>query len=185
MHTPVVNVFLTGAELWIDDLELWPGYELMFAILYVIDQVAKIVANGGSLVAYWRGSESSFHRFDLIVTTTSLIAELAVRLPNSFDNRLVVRLLQLLRVARLLRLLRAAPVFRTFATTYVALLPQMLPVVAFLFAVMLQFGLIGIEIFGGLPISSFDNTSYAAANYFSLNFNDGAATISVLFGKQS
>ena len=86
-----------------------------------------------------------------------------------------------MRVARLLRLMRAVPVFRTFATTYVSLMPRILPVVGFLVAVMLQFGFIGIELFGGLPVEAFAGTSYAGANYFSLNFNDGAATTSILF----
>ena len=82
----VVNILLTALELWIDELSLWPYYELIFVILYMLDQIAKIIAKG-SFMAYWRGSDSSFHRFDLVICSASLIAEIMVRLPNNFDNR--------------------------------------------------------------------------------------------------
>lgn len=57
----MINISLTAAELWIDSLTLWQGYELLFVCLYVSDQVLKMFAYG-SVWAYWNAPVSGVVR---------------------------------------------------------------------------------------------------------------------------
>jgi hypothetical protein len=173
----VLNTVLLAAQQF-TDVALWSGYELVFALIYGVDQLLKIVAFG-SLFAYWRSS--GLNRFDLGVTVISIVSEIIVIVPNSYNEPIAVRLVEVLRALRFLRLFHIVPTFRAFTDTYTALATRMMPVTACLLLMMLEFALIGVNLFGGMSADRFDGSAYAKADFFALNFNDIVSGSALLF----
>jgi hypothetical protein len=96
----------------------------------------------------------------------------------------VTRSVLQIRLLRVIRLFFGFRPFQIIASTFIQLLPSAIPLLGTLWVLMYTYALVGVELFGGRVYRgepSLANTAYGRNDYYSLNFNDMAGSIVVLW----
>eukprot|EP01062_Namystynia_karyoxenos_P039177 TRINITY_DN28492_c0_g1_i1.p1 TRINITY_DN28492_c0_g1~~TRINITY_DN28492_c0_g1_i1.p1 ORF type:complete len:1154 (+),score=369.42 TRINITY_DN28492_c0_g1_i1:80-3463(+) len=183
--------FLVGEVETDDDIDQqrhgWQGaLDFTFSILYVVEMLLKIAVDGWNY--YWGQLRNMF---DGTVTLLALGSTIYILLPNGYDNTDVLRWFIMARLGRVVRLVGHVPQFAVIFGTLVLILPDVRKVLTMLFCIMYFFTCLGCDLFGGLlnkdPDSEYyqrlvnANTTYAANQWYPLNFNDIGSGMVMLF----
>jgi two pore calcium channel protein len=161
----------------------WQYVEFALGWLYVVEMVLKVVVYGFN--NYWRSAQN---RFDFVITVTIVVAEtLTYTLPNKinfFANEEWIRYLLIARLLRLTRLLVLMERYQVMVSTFLKLIPSLMPYLGITFCIMCFFCTLGVQAFGGiiydgnprLPGSAIEENDYMVKN-----FNDFPSGMVVLF----
>jgi two pore calcium channel protein len=154
--------------------KFWQMIEFGFGWLYVLEMVLKVYAYG--FMNYWRDGQN---RFDFVITLVIVIGETVTFVtPDEvtfLSNGEWIRYLLLARMFRILRLLMHVKRYRAFISTFLTLIPSLMPYLGIIFCVMCFYCSIGVQIFGGLVNAGNPDvykTDLADSDYLLFNFND-------------
>ncbi|CAI9782265.1 unnamed protein product [Fraxinus pennsylvanica] len=154
--------------------EAWQKVEFVFGWLYVLEMALKIYAYG--FENYWRDGQN---RFDFIVTWVIVIGETTTFMsPHGLtflSNGEWIRYLLIARMLRLIRLLMRVESYRAFVTTFLALIPSLMPYLGIIFSVLCIYCSIGVQVFGGIVNAgnpNLEGTDLSDDDYLLFNFND-------------
>ncbi|CAI9279992.1 unnamed protein product [Lactuca saligna] len=154
--------------------KFWQKVEFVFGWIYVVEMGLKVYTYG--FKNYWKDGEN---RFDFISTWVIVIGEtVTLASPKELifiSNGNWVRYLLIARMLRLIRLLMHVERYRAFVTTFLTLIPSLMPYLGTLFSVMCIYCTIGIQIFGGIVNAGnpdLPSTDLANNDYLLFNFND-------------
>lgn len=123
------------AELWLNrfcDVSIW---------IFVVEIVVKIVANGRQ---FFRGDESGWNIFDLIVTVISSLSFF-----TGIEGLVGARAIRILRELRLLRVVSGSTNMKRIFHALIYALPQISWTSLFFVLLYYIYGIIGVEMFGG------------------------------------
>jgi two pore calcium channel protein len=161
----------------------WQYIEFALGWLYVVEMLLKVVVYG--FHNYWRSAQN---RFDFIITVTVVIAEtLTNTLPskiNLFENEEWIRYLLIARLLRLTRLLVLMERYQVMVTTFLKLIPSLMPYLGITFCLMCFFCTLGVQLFGGIIHDGnprLPGSAIAENDYYVKNFNDFPSGMVVLF----
>lgn len=151
--------------------------ELLFASLYVVELAAKLIVWGWN--EYWSFSKN---RLDFVVV---LVSTLLMIWTTAFqeDSR-VVRYFLCMRLLRVIRLLSSVGRFQAILTTVLSLVPQFSTLFGMLWVLFYFYAALGMQFFGGKIYQGAPklvNTTFAANEYWSNNFNDFSSSFITLF----
>ena len=152
--------------------------EGMFGLLYLTEMLLKW--GGHSFFKYWR---DPLNCYDGIITLLSTGVEIALVVPNSFDQLIWLKWLIVMRVLRLTRLLIKVRLFKVIISTFFELLPSLFPLLCAFGCIVSVYATYGVQQFGGLSYvgnPALEGTSYAEANYYDLNLNDFPSALVML-----
>lgn len=149
--------------------------ETTFTVIYVLEAVSKIAANG-----WKRYYDSARNVFDFWITVMAIASSAIVYYPNEFSDSRLIRMILAARVLRLIRLLSALRPFQLIGRISAVILPSASSVLAVLFLSMYLFAALGMQLYGGMitrdpenPLSHLQlNSLYAESRYWANNFND-------------
>eukprot|EP00928_Gymnodinium_smaydae_P045224 TRINITY_DN30166_c1_g3_i1.p1 TRINITY_DN30166_c1_g3~~TRINITY_DN30166_c1_g3_i1.p1 ORF type:complete len:760 (+),score=148.72 TRINITY_DN30166_c1_g3_i1:94-2373(+) len=150
--------------------------QLAITLVFILEAIVKLATQGFQV--YW---SSLKNKFDLVVTSATVAAVLAVYMPNGFNDKKFIRYVCMLRVARVATLLLRWRSYELLANTLVRMAPQAISMVKVLLYVMYIFSLVGVQLFGGVintdPESPYseavaDSDFNNSSGYFANNFND-------------
>ncbi|XP_052178154.1 two pore calcium channel protein 1A isoform X2 [Diospyros lotus] len=154
--------------------EFWQKVEFVFGWVYVVEMALKVYVYG--FENYWRDGQN---RFDFIITLVIVIGETATFLsPNGLtflSNGEWIRYLLLARLLRLIRLLMHVQRYRAFLSTFLTLIPSLMPYLGIIFCVLCIYCSLGLQIFGGIVNAgnpNLEGTDLAEDDYLLFNFND-------------
>lgn len=158
--------------------------QLFFTTAFVLEMVTKILVMGW--VDY---SVSKENMFDFLVTISSLTVTVMVYGFTFFNNVLVIRLVNSVRVLRLTRLLSSFPQFKVIGLTFFDIATPASRLLKFLIVIIYFFSAIGLSCFGGFvtrdPSNPFsyrlEGSDFAEGRYWPNNFNDMMSGVVVLF----
>mmetsp|Transcript_26804 Transcript_26804/g.68908 ORF Transcript_26804/g.68908 Transcript_26804/m.68908 type:complete len:856 (-) Transcript_26804:278-2845(-) len=164
------------------DSKAWFPAELVFIVLFLIEQILKIIAFG--LRRYWKDNWNKFDGFIVLVSTIAFIYFNAGMVETG--NTPTVRLALLFRVFRLFRLLSNMERYQVIFSTLGQLVPHFFTFLCVQLVVMYIFATLGVQLFGGLVYAGNPNltaTNYVAGpdGYLPNNFNDFAGALVTLF----
>ncbi|CAK7324001.1 unnamed protein product [Dovyalis caffra] len=129
--------------------KVWQDLEFVFGWIYVVEMALKIYAYG--FENYWREGQN---RFDFVITLVIVIGEtVTFASPHGLtflSNGEWIRYLLIARMLRLIRILMYVQSYRAFVTTFLTLIPSLMPYLGTIFCVMCIYCSLGIQIFGGL-----------------------------------
>lgn len=154
--------------------KVWQVVEFVFGWIYVVEMVLKIFSTGFG--NYWQEGQN---RFDFVVTWIIVIGETATFISpfglTIFSNGEWIRYLLIARLLRLIRLLMHVKRYRAFVSTFITLIPSLMPYLGTIFCVMCLYCSLGVQIFGGIVNEG--NPKLAASalsdnDYLLFNFND-------------
>jgi two pore calcium channel protein len=154
------------------------GIEGAFGMLYLVEMLAKW--GGHSFVKYWR---DPLNAYDGIITILSTGVEIALVVPNGFDQGVWLKWLIVMRVLRLTRLLIKVRLYKVIISTFFELLPSLFPLLCAFGCIVSVFATYGVQQFGGLSYRGnprLEGTSYAEAEYYDLNLNDFPSALVML-----
>jgi len=161
----------------------WQYIEFALGWLYVVEMLLKVVVYG--FHNYWRSSQN---RFDFVITVTVVVAETLnntlLNKINVFQNEEWIRYLLIARLLRLTRLLVLVERYQVMVTTFLKLIPSLMPYLGITFCLMCFFCTLGIQLFGGIIYDGnprLPGSAIAENDYFVKNFNDFPSGMVVLF----
>jgi hypothetical protein len=143
-----VDICLSVA--YIDDARLVSIFDIIDGVItgcFLIEVVMRMTALG--VRAFFR---DGWLIFDLLVVIVSLVFPIANALDEFVgvgSQSLVLRVFRLGRLIKAMRLIGVSMHFRVITMTYVYLWPMMWRLFALLSAVMVAYGIVGMELFGG------------------------------------
>lgn len=152
--------------------------EGVFGILYLVEMLLKW--GGHSFIKYWR---DPLNCYDGIITILSTGVEVALMVPNGFDQAIWLRWLIVMRVLRLTRLLIKVRLYKVIISTFFELLPSLFPLLCAFGCIVSVFATYGVQQFGGLSYPTnprLEGTTYLASGYTELNFNDFPSALVLL-----
>ena len=152
--------------------------EGVFGFLYLTEMLLKW--GGHSFFKYWR---DPLNCYDGIITLLSTGVEIALIVPNQFDQLIWLKWLIVMRVLRLTRLLIKVRLFKVIISTFFELLPSLFPLLCAFGCIVSVYATYGVQQFGGLSYRGnplLEGTSYASAEYYDLNLNDFPSAIVML-----
>lgn len=163
--------------------ETWQDIEFVFGWLYVVEMILKIYAFG--FYTYWAGG---LNKFDFCITWVIVIGEtLTFALPNTvpiISNEEWIRYLLIARLLRLIRLLLHVKRYRVIISTFLKLIPRLMPYLAMIFCLMCLYCSLGVQLFGGL-VNDYneilETTDMYENDYLVHNFNDYPTGMVTLF----
>jgi two pore calcium channel protein len=162
---------------------VWQDVEFALGWLYVVEMLLKVAVYG--FQNYWRSLQN---RFDFIITVTVVVAEtLTYTLPNKinlFQNEEWIRYLLIARLLRLTRLLVLMERYQVMVTTFLKLIPSLMPYLGITFCLMCFFCSLGVQLFGGVVNNGnprLPGSTIAENDYYTKNFNDFPSGMVVLF----
>jgi len=132
----------------------------------------------------WREYTRSLKNWlDAVVTLATFVVVIVVYVPNTVSDARFIRLTLLLRLLRLLRVLDNFSIVRFVSSTFLATLPEARKLGHMMFIVLYFFSVLGLELFGGKintdpaqpELALLANTTFAASDYYPMNFNDLAS----------
>ncbi|KAF0689988.1 Aste57867_18632 [Aphanomyces stellatus] len=175
---PVLNGRPLSLE---NEWNMWERVELVFSVVYLVELLLKVVVHG--MTKYWRSMKN---RFDCVITLGILAVDVYAYLPGNYDTIVVVKVLLVARCLRLFRLIINIERYRVFCMTWFRLLPFGKNLIVIMFCAMYVFGLLGMQLFGGLisPArfhAEFADSAYTQDDYMANNFNDLASGMVTLF----
>lgn len=163
--------------------KVWQAVELSFGWVYLVELFLKVLVYG--FTNYWR---LGTNKFDFFITWIIVIGEtLAFALPDGLPflrNSEWIRYLLTARLLRLVRVLMLVERFRVKLTTFLNLIPNLLPYLGINFFLMCIYCTIGIQTFGGLVYEGnpkLVGTGMEESDYFVHNFNDYPTGMVTLF----
>ncbi|XP_021899922.1 two pore calcium channel protein 1 [Carica papaya] len=129
--------------------KVWQVVEFVFGWIYVVEMVLKIYSFG--FENYWRDGQN---RFDFVVTWIIVIGEtITFASPDEqtfFSNGEWIRYLLLARMLRLIRILTHVKRYRAFISTFLTLIPSLMPYLGTIFCVLCIYCSLGVQVFGGI-----------------------------------
>lgn len=165
----IVNTLMLMLEAYPMDqglADLMEVFNFFFLLIFTVESVIKMAGLG--VRPYF--SASAWNRLDFTIVAISWISMAAEGLSVFSGGRA-------LRVFRLLLLLKNTESLRTLLRTLVLSLPPALNITLLLTLVLFVFGIIGMQLFGGLPLG---NPLEDAINTYD-NFDTLPAAVRVLF----
>ena len=132
------------------------------------------------LFKYWR---DPLNAYDGIITLLSTGVEIALVVPNDFDQGVWLKWLIVMRVLRLTRLLIKVRLYKVIISTFFELLPSLFPLLCAFGCIVSVYATYGVQQFGGLSYRGnprLEGTSYAEAEYYDLNMNDFPSALVML-----
>lgn len=163
--------------------KIWQNIEFALGWLYVVEMLLKVAVYG--FHNYWRSAQN---RFDFVITVTVVVAEtLTSTLPNKisfFQNEEWIRYLLIARLLRLTRLLVLMERYQVMVTTFLKLIPSLMPYLGITFCLMCFFCTLGVQLFGGVINDGnprLPGSAIAENDYYVKNFNDFPSGMVVLF----
>ncbi|KAL7000402.1 mitochondrial thiamine pyrophosphate transporter [Sarracenia purpurea var. burkii] len=154
--------------------KVWQNIEFIFGWLYVVEMALKIYAYG--FENYWRDGQNTF---DFVITWVIVIGETTTFLSpdglSFLSNGEWIRYLLFARMLRLIMLLMYVKRYRVFVTTFLTLVPSLMPYFGIIFCVMCIYCSLGLQIFGGIVNAgnpNLDGTGLDDNDYLLFNFND-------------
>ncbi|WOG98746.1 hypothetical protein DCAR_0418091 [Daucus carota subsp. sativus] len=158
----------------------WEQLEVVFGWLYFLELLLKLYTHG--FENYWRDGQN---RFDFVITMVIVIIETATFLSLPFLlNREWIRYLLIARMLRLIRLLIFVGRYRAFVSTFLTLIPSLMPYLGTIFCVLCVYCSFGVQLFGGLVNAGnlrLAETDLADSDYLLFNFNDYQSGMVTLF----
>ena len=118
--------------------------DVAMAGYFTAEMVAKMVVHG--FTRYWRTWRN---RFDGVVSVVSLAAELAIVLPNAYNDRQAIRFIMFARMLRMLRIFADLDAFSVIFSAFFDLAPAFSKLGTVLLLIMALFGQVAIPLFGG------------------------------------
>lgn len=153
---------------------VWQTIEFCLGWIYVLEMALKIFSFGFD--SYWMDGQN---RFDFIVTWIIVIGEATTFFFSSelpfLSNGEWIRYLLLARMLRLIRLLLHVRRYRAFVSTFLTLIPSLMPYLGIIFCVLCMYCSLGLQLFGGLVNSGnprLEATDLYDNDYTFFNFND-------------
>jgi len=149
-----------------------------FGMLYLVEMLTKW--GGHSFFKYWR---DPLNAYDGVITLLSTGVEVALVVPNGFDQGVWLKWLIVMRVLRLTRLLVKVRLYKVIISTFFELLPSLFPLLCAFGCIVSVFATYGVQQFGGLSYRGnprLEGTSYAEAEYYDLNLNDFPSALVML-----
>ena len=149
-----------------------------FGMLYLTEMLLKW--GGHSFFKYWR---DPLNCYDGIITLLSTGVEVALLVPNGFDQGVWLKWLIVMRVLRLTRLLIKVRLYKVIISTFFELLPSLLPLLCAFGCIVSMYATYGVQQFGGMSYRGnprLEGTTYAEAEYYDLNLNDFPSAIVML-----
>lgn len=158
--------------------------QLFFTIAFVLEMILKILVLG-----WIKYAVQHENMFDFVVTITSLAATVMVYCFTFFNNGLIIRLVNSVRVLRLTRLLKSFPQFRVMSMTFFDIAKPASKLLEFLVFIIYLFSSIGLVCFGGYVTRDpknpnsylLEGSDFAEQRYWPNNFNDMMSGVVVLF----
>ncbi|KAF3444127.1 hypothetical protein FNV43_RR13817 [Rhamnella rubrinervis] len=175
----VVNLFAVIIETTLDiennsAQKVWQEVEFVFGWIYVLEMALKVYSFG--FENYWRDGQN---RFDFLITWIIVIGETMTFISPQgltfLSNGEWIRYLLLARVLRLVRILLYVKQYRAFVTTFLTLIPSLMPYLGMIFCVLCIYCTLGVQIFGGIVNAGnpyLEQTDLAEDDYLLFNFND-------------
>lgn len=140
----ILNAIAAGAMTYLADdsvAELWLNRFCDVSILiFVVEIVVKIVANGRQ---FFRGEDSGWNIFDLIVTVISSLSFF-----TGIEGLVGARAIRILRELRLLRVVSGSANMKRIFHALIYALPQISWTSLFFVLLYYIYGIIGVEMFG-------------------------------------
>ena len=149
-----------------------------FGVLYLLEMLLKWA--GHSFFKYWR---DPLNAYDGVITLLSTGVEIALVVPNGFDQGVWLKWLIVMRVLRLTRLLIKVRLYKVIISTFFELLPSLFPLLCAFGCIVSVFATYGVQQFGGLSYRGnprLEGTTYAEAEYYDLNLNDFPSALVML-----
>ena len=149
-----------------------------FGMMYLVEMLLKW--GGHSFFKYWR---DPLNAYDGIITLLSTGVEIALVVPNDFDQGVWLKWLIVMRVLRLTRLLIKVRLYKVIISTFFELLPSLFPLLCAFGCIVSVYATYGVQQFGGLSYRGnprLEGTSYAEAEYYDLNMNDFPSALVML-----
>ena len=149
-----------------------------FGMLYLVEMLTKW--GGHSFFKYWR---DPLNAYDGVITLLSTGVEVALVVPNGFDQGVWLKWLIVMRVLRLTRLLVKVRLYKVIISTFFELIPSLFPLLCAFGCIVSVFATYGVQQFGGLSYRGnprLEGTSYAEAEYYDLNLNDFPSALVML-----
>ncbi len=141
----ILNALAAGAMTYLADdsvAELWLNRFCDISIvIFVIEIVVKIAANGKQ---FFRGEDSGWNMFDLIVTVISSLSFF-----TGIEGLVGARAIRILRELRLLRVISGSSNMKRIFHALIFALPQISWASIFFVLLYYIYGIIGVEMFGG------------------------------------
>ncbi|WCJ30756.1 Two pore calcium channel protein 1 [Euphorbia peplus] len=175
----VVNLIAVIIETTLDiennsGQKIWQDVEFVFGWIYVLEMALKVYSFG--FTNYWMDGQN---RFDFAITWIIVIGE-TITFANPtgltfLSNGEWIRYLLLARMLRLIRLLMHVKSYRAFISTFLTLIPSLMPYLGTIFCILCVYCSLGVQIFGGLVNagnSELESTDLAEDDYLLFNFND-------------
>eukprot|EP01051_Picozoa_sp_SAG22_P011938 SAG22_NODE_1195_length_5200_cov_2.280533_1_plen_1405_part_01 len=141
----VVNVLMMCIEHFPQDDELTSALETahtIFMLIFLVETLLKLTAFGPG--GYFSNGWNSFDFCIVLLSVFSFFAK-------DFS---AIQGARSLRVLRILLLLKSAPSLKTIFTTLVISIPPTLNIMALMGILMFVYGVLGIQLYGGLPMGS-------------------------------
>lgn len=135
---------------YIDDARLVGIFDIIDGIitgLFLLEVIMRMVALG--VRAFFRDGWLIFDLFVVLVSLVFPIANALEEFVGVGSSSLVLRVFRLGRLIKAMRLIGVSMHFRVITMTYVYLWPMMWRLFALLSAVMVAYGIVGMELFGG------------------------------------
>ncbi|DAZ99756.1 TPA: hypothetical protein N0F65_003543 [Lagenidium giganteum] len=158
----------------------WERYMPVYSVVCFVEMVLKMYSY--RLNGYFSTPKNVY---DCVVTVVISVAEISLKVHYvkgmSWNW---VRLLLVLRFLRCLRLLVALKSLNSMFAIVIRLLPAFTTLYGMLGLVMVEYAVIGEQLFGGKLVEGDEvlaATTYGKSNYYSNNFNDFASAMTTLF----
>ena len=140
----ILNAIAAGAMTYLSDDSIEEYWLNIFCdisiVIFVIEIVVKIAANGK---AFFRGDESGWNIFDLIVTVISSLSFF-----TGVEGLVGARAIRILRELRLLRVISGSANMKRIFHALIYALPQISWASIFFVLLYYIYGIIGVEMFG-------------------------------------
>ncbi|MCL7033646.1 hypothetical protein MKW94_023670 [Papaver nudicaule] len=162
--------------------KFWQQLEFIFGWIYVLEMALKVFSYG--FENYWTEGQN---RFDFVVTWIIVIGETATfAFPDVafLSNGEWIRYLLIARMLRLIRLLTHVERYRAFISTFLTLIPTLMPYLGTIFCILCMYCTLGLQLFGGIVNSGnpkLETSELYSSDYLLFNFNDYPSGMVTLF----
>ncbi|KAI3928183.1 hypothetical protein MKW98_023784 [Papaver atlanticum] len=162
--------------------KFWQQLEFIFGWVYVLEMALKVFSYG--FENYWTEGQN---RFDFVVTWIIVIGETATfAFPDVgfLSNGEWIRYLLIARMLRLIRLLTHVERYRAFISTFLTLIPTLMPYLGTIFCILCMYCTLGLQLFGGIVNSGnpkLETSELYSNDYLLFNFNDYPSGMVTLF----